>query len=254
MRPESPGWVGSKERAGRRANRREERLPSGSPGSDSQEPKRSRTPLTAHLLIPNPWRALAAVLVAGAMGSAGGILSGDSADPLFPPPAVANSLRGNPRDALLTLEDVLFISPEFETRPAEDAPEGSFRGEGGPDFTAWGRVEAHRIAFWRANASMDVEAPIEIQCEVSRYREASEAQRAFAYWRDRMASQGTLTPSVLPADQVAALTIDAPPFTHQWVQFRKANGVGFLLVTGFSGYTPPQRATELARTMADRMR
>lgn len=206
------------------------------------------------VLVPDPWRALAAVLLAGLVGSLGGVLSGPSPEPLFrAPPPSETRLQESPKGALLKLEDVLPLSAGLEVRPGEDPPEVSPE-EGGPSYQEWGRTEAHRAAFWRPNVSAEVEAPIEVHSETALYRDAAGAQRAFAYWTNRVAPTGAPVALALPTEQTAAYTVEAGPLTHQWVQFRKANGVGFLLVTGLAGHTPPEAAAELARAMAERMR
>lgn len=206
------------------------------------------------IFVPDPWRALAVVLFAGLLGSLGGTLSGPSAEPLFRSPQPAEPrLRESPIVALLRLEDVLPHSAGLENRPMEDPSEPPPE-EGGPSYVEWGRTETHRAAFWRTNVSAEVGAPIEIHSETTLYGDAAGAQRAFTYWTNRVAPTGTPVMMALLADQAAAFTIEAGPFTHQWVQFRKANGVGFLLVTGLAGHTPPEPAAELATAMAERMR
>lgn len=204
-------------------------------------------------LVPDPWRALVVVLVAGLLGSMGGILSGPSPDPLFRAPPSETRLRESPQGALLKLEDVLPLSAGLENRPLEDPPEMPPE-EGGPNYVEWGRTEIHRAAFWRPNVSAEAEAPIEVHSETTLYRDAAGAQRAFAYWTNRVAPTGAPVAITLPADQAAAFTVEAGPFTHHWVQFRKANGVGFLLVTGFAGHSLPEPAAELGTVMAERMR
>lgn len=211
--------------------------------------------MTRALLVPNPWRALVAVLLAGLAGSFAGLLSGETGEPMFPPPVASDPrLRDSPHAALLKLEDVLPLSPELEVQPAGYAAPEAPPEEEGPDYEGWGRTEVHRVGFWRPNASADADAPIEVHSEASLYRDTSGAQRSFTYWTGRLAAEGTPVPLALPVDQAAAFTVEAGPFTHQWVQFRKANGVGFLLVTGIAGHTGPETAGELARTMAERMR
>ena len=206
------------------------------------------------VLVPDPWRSLAIVLVMGLLGSLGGMLTGPSSEPLFrTPPASDSRLRETPQTALLKLEDVLPLSASLEIRPVEDPPDVPPE-EGGPNYQEWGRAERHRAAFWRPDVSAELGAPIEVHSETTLYKDAAGAQRAFTYWTNRVAPTGSAVALSLPADQAAAFTVEAGPFTHQWVQFRQANGVGFLLVTGLAGHTPPEPAADLAKTMAERMR
>ena len=209
-------------------------------------------------LIPDPVRAFAAVLLAGLLGSVGGLLSESGPEdaflPMFSRPAL---LRSGVEEALPGLEAVLRYSPEFEARDAEQGQAVPAElGEGekrAPPYQEWGRREMYRTAFWRPNAST-AGGPLEVQAETSMYGDINGARRAFAYWSERLATAAPALRPDVPADESAAYQMDSPPFVHQWVHFRKANGLGIVVVTGPSSQTMPDVAVELARRMAERMR
>ena len=172
-------------------------------------------------------------------------------------------LGGGVIDVVLSLSDVVSLSPEFELRKDKTgAVDNDAAAQVWGDVSAarkrhekWGRVGGYSSDLWRPLSAAEDIAPVEIQSTVSLYRTAQGAQEAFQYYKQHSIGpnpQAISTSSL--GDATAAFRVANGPFVSFLVLFQMDNAVVSLLTTSFSEKANLRVAESLAELMAARVR
>ena len=172
-------------------------------------------------------------------------------------------LERSPADGVLLLDELLPLSRSFEVLPAASGgltPEMAAQTWADPTdairrYQEWGFITGAAGAYWRPQVNNEPHAPVAVRSNIALFKDVNSADAALRYRREKLVAAKATPLAVGSPDQgVSSFKTPSGPFTHYFVEFRRANAVATLWVAGYAARDDIDIVRSLASTMLGRVR